>query len=284
MRIDKFTTMNKYIRVLRNINYANRTIRARFDRNYSKKIGSNGDNPYKHVKHKHPLEDACNLVWKDPSFELLTTNEFPLFLRGDIGLAWYDTQTTAKTPHELILEQIDQSSTSDRGDITVKVQKCPTLLRDAVKHLFPYRPLDDTSELSVVTVSLRPNAIVGGAGSKKNGELEVEKLAQTFLITARKICDKLRLAGYWADFINPFSGRPYFSPSFHSSSPAELYSSHEKFRCLGFEIEEIDKCKVISNEDQDYSSSTSSSSSKRFVGSLFTSAACNKRNLNTVFN
>lgn len=74
-----------------------------------------------------------------------------------------------------------------------------------------------------------------------------------FLITAKNICGKLRKSGYWADFVNPFSGRPYLVPN----GLNELYKADEKFRCLDFQIFEIDECKVICNEGL---------LSKRFIG------------------
>jgi len=58
---------------------------------------------------------------------------------------------------------------------------------------------------------------------------------------AQEICLRLKHAGYWADFINPFSGRPYLSPF---NKPA-LYEADEKFRCIGFQIKEVGECKVI---------------------------------------
>lgn len=49
------------------------------------------------------------LAWRDPSFELLApTSDFPFFLPGSVGLAWYDTQTTVQTRHEFIMEQIEK--------------------------------------------------------------------------------------------------------------------------------------------------------------------------------
>lgn len=89
-------------------------------------------------------------------------------------------------------------------------------------------------------------------------------------MTARNVCFKLRKAGFWADFINPFSGRPYFS-----SGSKELYNTDEKFRCMDFEIFEIQNCTVISNEQPDYKRS--------FIGSLFTDAPLNKTKLIDVF-
>jgi hypothetical protein len=55
---------------------------------------------------------------------------------------------------------------------------------------------------------------------------------------------KLKLAGYWADFINPFSGRPYLTP-FHSTA---LYETDERLRCLDFQIKGHGDCKIISSD------------------------------------
>ncbi|KAL1506166.1 hypothetical protein ABEB36_005578 [Hypothenemus hampei] len=235
-----------------------------FLRQYSRKVSNSSNAPYKPVKGKRPDPDS-NLVWRDPSFELLASNGFPLFLRGNIGLAWYDTQTTIKTHHEIIMDQIEDTGKSSNADMILRVQTCPTVLRQTVCELFPYRPLEK-SELSVITINLKPDA----KQVKLNKETETEKMAQMFLITAKNICAKLRNSGYWADFINPFSGRPYLVPT----ASNELYKTDEKFRCLDFQIFEIDECKIISNEGL---------FTKRFIGSLFTSAPCNKQHLNAIF-
>jgi len=234
-------------------------------RNYSRKVSSSNTGPFKVVKGPRPEPDNSTLVWRDPSFELLVSNGFPLFLRGNIGLAWYDTQTTIKTHHEIIMEQIEDSGDNSDAEMILRVQSCPHVLRDTVTELFPYRPLEK-SELSVVTINLKPDLVQ----LRTNKELETDRLAQMFLITAKNICSKLRNNGYWADFINPFSGKPYLVPS----GSNKLYKSDEKFRCLDFQIFEIDDCKVISNEGR---------IAKRFVGSLFTNAPCNKNHLNNIF-
>ncbi|XP_060526709.1 cobalamin trafficking protein CblD [Cylas formicarius] len=233
-------------------------------RNFSRKVSSS-DGGYKTVKNVLPDAGSGNLVWRDPSFELLASNGFPLFLRGNIGLAWYDTQTTIKTHHEIVMEQIDDTAENTDADMILRVQTCPTVLRQTVSDLFPYRPLEK-SELSVITVNLKPNL----KQMRTNAEMELERMAQLFLITARNICTKLKENGYWADFINPFSGRPYLVPS----SGNELYKADERFRCLDFQIFEIDECKIISNDG---------GVKKRFIGSLFTNAPCNKSYLNSIF-
>lgn len=67
---------------------------------------------------------------------------------------------------------------------------------------------------------------------------------------------KLRLAGYWADFINPFSGRPFLTP-FPS---AAFYGTDERLNCLNFQINDRGNCKIISIEHE---------KSHSFVGEAF---------------
>lgn len=54
------------------------------------------------------------------------------------------------------------------------------------------------------------------------------------------------MVGYWADFINPFSGQPYLNP--HKNGT--LYKTDERFRCLGFKIEQKSFCKIISIDSE----------------------------------
>lgn len=56
-----------------------------------------------------------------------------------------------------------------------RVQQCPTLLRRTVNDLFSYRSIDYGSELSVITIVLKPdrNQFINCK------ETETERLAQT---------------------------------------------------------------------------------------------------------
>ncbi|XP_068909320.1 methylmalonic aciduria and homocystinuria type D homolog, mitochondrial-like isoform X2 [Tenebrio molitor] len=235
-------------------------------RHFSRKT-KNTEEPYVTIKSKRTVKNETRLARLDPNFELLaSTTGFPFILPGNVGMAWYDTNTTAQSPYDFVMEQLDEPKTITDGDIICRIQSCPTVLRKDVYDLFPYRDLE-TSELSVVTISLKPNLKL----LRKNNELETERMAQTFVITAKGVCDKLRNAGYWADFINPFSGRPYLYPT----SGEKLYEADEKFRCLDFQIFDIQDCKIVSNEQD--------SSKRRFIGSLFTNAPSKKKHLNDIF-
>ena len=54
------------------------------------------------------------------------------------------------------------------------------------------------------------------------------------------MCESLRADGYWADFIDPASGRPYLGPF----TNATLFETDGRFRHLGMDVEDLGCCKV----------------------------------------
>eukprot|EP00088_Acartia_fossae_P016927 TRINITY_DN1953_c0_g1_i4.p1 TRINITY_DN1953_c0_g1~~TRINITY_DN1953_c0_g1_i4.p1 ORF type:complete len:140 (-),score=37.22 TRINITY_DN1953_c0_g1_i4:458-826(-) len=68
-------------------------------------------------------------------------------------------------------------------------------------------------------------------------EMKMEKFVQV----AKEICGRLKEEGFWADFIDPCSGTPYYGN--HTNST--MFETDEKFRSLGFQIEDLGCCKVI---------------------------------------
>lgn len=53
------------------------------------------------------------------------------------------------------------------------------------------------------------------------------------------------MVGYWADFINPFSGQPYLGPRKNTS----LYETDERFRCIGFKVQQRNNCRIIVSDN-----------------------------------
>lgn len=108
--------------------------------------------------------------------------------------------------------------------------------------------INENTNLSLITLSQVSSAVIH------------EKAAINFLHASREISHRLRLHGYWSDFLNPFSGKAFFS--FHQKT---LYKNDARFRGLCMSMVELkgfglnEGCLLIS-EDK----------SNKFNGSIFT--------------
>merc|ERR1711935_976032 len=89
-------------------------------------------------------------------------------------------------------------------------------------------------------------------------ESERELITDEFVKLAKDLCARFKSDGYWADFIDPSSGIPYFG---HSTNTT-MFETDDKYRLLGFRIEDLGCCKVICHKEF---------GRKVFVGTMFTS-------------
>uniref|UniRef100_A0A1B6MNB1 Methylmalonic aciduria and homocystinuria type D protein, mitochondrial n=1 Tax=Graphocephala atropunctata TaxID=36148 RepID=A0A1B6MNB1_9HEMI len=214
---------------------------------YSRKSNTNQGDGFKIVERKGAEsrdEVANSSLGLNANWELLTPQGFRFYLPGNTGPAWQDVQSSANIS--------SQGHLDDGSPLDCTVHECPILLRQGVYELFPGAEV--FGQLTVVTLTQRARA-----RARAVGDLETEQLTKQFVLAAQDICSKLKLAGFWADFINPFSGLPYVSAGIPHGG--RLYQTDERFRCLGFRIFEKNRCKVITDK-----------SSRHFVGSLFTTA------------
>lgn len=135
-------------------------------------------------------------------------------------------------------------------------QDCPSIMRKDFQDLFPDRDLSKDN-FTIITLSQKTENDM--TAWNETVEEERELLLKNFIEGAKDICQSLWQAGYWADFVDPASGVPYFG----SHTNSTLFETDERYRKLGFGIEDLGCCKVISHHLWGTHS---------YVGSLFTNA------------
>jgi len=142
------------------------------------------------------------------------------------------------------------------GNMECIPRSCPDLLRRELKGMF-----------TTVNLTAGPLTVITFAHQTKNDmsswspavEDERERLVDYFVETAKKLCQELRTRSQWADFIDPNSGRPFFG----NYTPLTFFETDERYRHLGFRVNDLGCCKVISHHKW---------GTHTFVGSIFTSA------------
>jgi hypothetical protein len=135
-------------------------------------------------------------------------------------------------------------------------QEIPQAVRKDFSDLFLDRDLG-AGELTVITLSQRTQNDM--TSWSEDVETEREQLLTNFISGASDICQALKQAGYWADFVDPSSGRPYFG----AYTNATLFETDDRYRKFGFDINDLGCCKVISHRLW---------GSHAYIGSLFTDA------------
>jgi len=136
------------------------------------------------------------------------------------------------------------------------VQDCPQLLRKDLQSLFPDRNI---MHGAFTVISISQQTVNDMSAWNRDVEEEREALLDSFVSGASGICDALQSDGYWADFIDPTSGRPYRGQYTNST----LFETDERYRHFGFEIEDLGCCKVVKHHLW---------GTHAYVGCLFTNA------------
>lgn len=226
-------------------------------RYYSKRSAPKISDSYKTVKSKRSVNNGDdNLLSTPPNWELLTPYGYRFFLPGSVGPAWHDATSIAQLGNVSfsVIDNSDEKITQENNikrigsTFEFSTQDCPVLLRKGVTELFNGLDFTD-SALTIISLSCKTTQL------REDGANE--DVVKTFVLVAQEISARLRMSGYWADFINPFSGRPCLSPS----PTMPLYETDPRFRCLDFQVVQRAGCKVIGTGKK-----------HKFIGSLFTTA------------
>ncbi|XP_052258341.1 cobalamin trafficking protein CblD-like isoform X5 [Dreissena polymorpha] len=155
------------------------------------------------------------------------------------------------------IEAMDEASSPSPDDLLECVAyDCPHFIRKDFADLFPEKNIM-SGPFTVITISQKTKQDM--TGWSEEVEKEREQLLKAFVEGASDICEALQCAGFWADFIEPSCGKPFLGE--HTN--ASLYETDERYRKLGFEIEDLGCCKVIRHHVW---------GTHAYVGCLFTNA------------
>ncbi|KAH8344688.1 hypothetical protein KR067_003365 [Drosophila pandora] len=204
---------------------------------YSKRNGppSDAGEPFKTVSKSRDLDDDdLNSLESEPNWELTSAKNNRFYLPNATGPAWQGDNTTVGLLGPLAhLVNFFQEPNEDKSRLEFSCCPCPLLIRESLVELFPVRVVAQRDSLITMLIL--------------SYEGDIEQGAAKFVLAARDMCDRLLSLGYWADFLNPFSGRPYFMPRDGSI----LYKQDHRFRGLNMRLSQQNHCTVIAAEEND---------------------------------
>lgn len=145
----------------------------------------------------------------------------------------------------------------DNSSVECAIQSCPEHLQKDFQLMFPEAP---STGMMVVTVTQKTHNDMTSWCAEV--EREREEMLDKFVDGAREICWALQREGFWADFIDPSSGLAFFG----SYTNNTLFETDDRYRHLGFQIEDLGCCRVIRH---------SLWGTHVFVGTIFTNAPPN---------
>jgi len=167
---------------------------------------------------------------------------------------------------EIELEFVDQMSkapdypeTAAMADMEYRAHSCPQVLRKDFKELFPNKNIME-GNFTVVIISFKTKH--DQTLWSEEVEKERETLLDEFIQGAVEICQAFEENGFWADFIDPDSGKPFKG----AHTNFTLFETDERYRKLGFNIKDLGCCKVIDHPVW---------GSHAYIGALFTDAPIN---------
>lgn len=149
------------------------------------------------------------------------------YLPNSSGPAWQSRTTTIGVVN--CLEELIDFQNENKNKLFISTKLCPHLIKNDLKSLFPSIPEVHSEPLTLITLKFHQNT---------------EKGAQNFVLAAGEICKRLRYNGYFADFINPFSGKPY---NFHFSTEQQRKLPDKKIlsNWNNMQLEAFTNCTLI---------------------------------------
>ena len=125
------------------------------------------------------------------------------------------------------------------GPIEVCTFKCPDFVKKQILPLFPQNA--DLKNRALVLINLSHQTKNDMSGWNDEVEQERENLIENFIQGAQLICEFLKRQNWFADFIDPLTGKPFYSP--HTNFT--LFETDELYEKFGFRIDDLGCCKVV---------------------------------------
>ncbi len=116
---------------------------------------------------------------------------------------------------------------------------CPDFIKQQLRPLFPVE--SGLMKRNIILINLSHQTVNDMSGWNEDVESERENLVQKFIHGAQLICEYLKLQNYFADFIDPLNGKPFYSPHTNCS----LFETDELYEKFGFRIDDLGCCKVV---------------------------------------
>lgn len=163
------------------------------------------------------------------------------------------------------------TQSDDAHQLQISVHQCSEPLKNEFSSLFSERRLSE-GNLTVLLVNQRTEHDM--ALWSEEAEQERTEMADHFMSMAHDVTSRLRRLGFWAEVIDPRSGRPSrpLADSVQQESDA-LLETDDRLALLGVRIEDLGCCRVVQHPDWN---------SHVFVGCMFTDAAFSDERLSQV--
>jgi hypothetical protein len=142
-----------------------------------------------------------------------------------------------------------------RFTLSLNALDSPALLKNELNQVFSEVDLE-ARNVTVVNVGF---ALENETPWNEAMEVERMQLMSMFIELANTICVSLHHSGYWADFVDPRSGRPYLG----RYADTQVFETDDRYRHLSFDVENVGPCKMVK---------TVPWGEQPFFGSIFTDA------------
>lgn len=215
--------------------------------------GSNSFPELSIVDEEEEIEPEDDTGTLEPNYPILRSRHTDLFYMAQcLGPAYQGLISTADLPYTTAYCPGDAKSPDNQNTLVARptdmwVVPCPKLLMTHMRKLFhhPYGHFKSSMNVSMIGMRFQ--------------EADVERALRSFvLIGSHEACEIMN-NGYWADFVNPLTGRAHFWPT----QARRKQGREAQLLGQGMTFTNSNGCTVIEKAEVD-----------QFTGCIFTDMPC----------